>query len=420
MSQSAQLYDHSRGRSNSRSSSRHSGARRLGWFLAALCILLAAIQVGITLREATNPPSLFEWTETLGLRLMIPATFSILAALILQRQPDNRVGWLMMVVALATVNPAPLLIEQFYPAPEALTPGLFFLVWLDGWSWIPFIFPIFLIPLHFPTGRPPSPRWSWVNHLALGMWLFFISMLPFLEVANPLSGEWELPNPIGFIGLDLWVGTVQYIWTFGLLTVLLASVISLFIRYRHAPHGERQQIKWLLYAGSLFAAIYSPSAIFSDVELNNAWINLVFTLSILAFPAAIAIAILRYRLYDIDLLIRRTLQYTLVTGLLALVYLGGITLLQAIFTNVTGQQSSLAIALSTLAIAALFNPVRKRVQEFIDRRFYRQKYDAEQALAEFAAAARSETDLIKITERLTGTVQESMNPQQISLWIKKR
>jgi len=119
-------------------------------------------------------------------------------------------------------------------------------------------------------------------------------------------------------------------------------------------------------------------------------------------------------------LIRRTLQDTLVSGRLALVYLGGITLLQAIFTSLSGQQSSLAIALSTLAIAALFNPVRKRVQEFIDRRFYRRKYNAEQALAEFAAAARNETDLVKITERLTGTVQETIRPQRVSLWIKKQ
>ena len=158
MSQSAQSYDQSSARIYSRSS----GFQRLGWYLAGLCILLATVQVGISLSQATSPLSMYEWTETLGLRLIIPGTFSILAALILQRQPDNRVGWLMMVVALGTVNPAPLLIEQFYPAPETLTPGLFFLVWLDGWSWIPFIFPIFLIPLHFPTGRPPSSRWNWV------------------------------------------------------------------------------------------------------------------------------------------------------------------------------------------------------------------------------------------------------------------
>jgi hypothetical protein len=421
MSQSAQSFDQTIGRSNGRSSGRLSGARRLGWYLAAACILLGSIHVLLILRQATGPFTMMDWIDTLGLRLIIPATFSILAALILQRQPDNRVGWLMMVVALGTVNPTPLLIEHFYPAPEAITPGLWLLVWLDGWSWIPFIFPIFLIPLHFPTGRPPSPRWNWVNYLAIGMWLFFIIFVSFLDEFGPLNGDWVLPNPIGFLPLSTWSNLMGSIWTIGLLTMVMASVVSLFVRYRSSQNRERQQIKWLLYAGAMFAIFYSITAIWVNLDDSNTsvWFNLGLVLSVLAIPAAIAIAILRYRLYDIDLLIRRTLQYTLVTGLLALVYFGGITILQAIFTSLSGQQSSLAIALSTLAIAALFNPVRKRVQEFIDRRFYRKKYDAEQALAEFAAAARNETDMTNLTEHLTSTVLETVNPQQVSLWIKK-
>ena len=227
--------------SATRSSSRVFDARRLGWYLAGLCILLAVIQVGIILSQATGPLSMFEWTETLGLRLAIPVTFSILGALILQRQPDNRVGWLMMIVALGTVIPLPLLIQHFYPAPETLTPGLWFLIWLDNWSWIPFIFPIFLIPLHFPTGRPPSPRWNWVNHLALGMWLFFLSWTPFLEVLGPLDGDWKVPNPWGFIPQGAWVSLTETVWLIGLLTLVIASVSSLFVRYKHAEHRERQQ-----------------------------------------------------------------------------------------------------------------------------------------------------------------------------------
>jgi len=420
MSQSAQSFDQTSARTHGLSNGRLSGARRAGWYLAGFIILLAVLQVGFILSQAKGPLSMFDWTSVLGIRLTTPVTFSILGALILQRQPDNRVGWLMMVVALATVNPSNLLIQHFYPAPEALTPGLRFLVWLDNWSWIPYIFPIFLIPLHFPTGRPPSPRWNWVNRLALAMGLFFLSLAAFLETVGPLDGSWVLPNPWGFIPQGEQVtGLVLVI---GLLTLVIASVISLIVRYRRSQNRERQQIKWLLFAGAFFAGFYSLINIYNNLVDTDTSIgyNLFLDLSVLGIAAAIAIAILRYRLYDIDLLIRRTLQYTLVTGLLALVYLGGITLLQAIFTSLSGQQSSLAIALSTLAIAALFNPVRKRVQEFIDRRFYRRKYNAEQALAEFAAAARNETDLVKITERLTGTVQETIRPQRVSLWIKKQ
>jgi hypothetical protein len=389
-----------------------------GWILYVLLVVGVIIQLVFWLKNLTGRPSLFELVEALGWALGLPIVFASLAVLIISRQPENRVGWLMMVTALAAGNPISIYFDYYLTPQNSLTLGLLLLLWLDGWSWIPIIFPIFLIPLHFPTGRPPSARWNWVNTLAIGMWLFFIITTFFVDQIGPIDSDWVLPNPVGFIPQEFFEGPAFMLpWGAGLITVLSSSITSLFVRYRRAHFAERQQIKWLLYAGAFFLIIYAIIFINAPSELENGWTNLIFVLSILAIPIAITIAILRYRLFDIDVIIRRTVQYSLVTGLLGLAYFGSIVLLQNLFGGLAAQNSPLVIVFSTLLIAALFNPLRRRVQNFIDRRFYRQKYDAEQALAEFAAVARRETDLGQLTAHLTTTVQETLQPQDVSMWM---
>jgi len=369
------------------------------------------------------PPNLFDLVEALGWGMAVPIVFAVLGALIVARQRDNRVGWLMMIVALVAGNPASALMERLLSVPpQVLTPGLWLLLWFDGWSWIPLIFPIFLIPLHFPTGRPPSSRWNWVIWLAFGMWLFFVVSGSFLDTLAPTSsGDWSLPNPIGFIPNEVWNGPVLILWGIGLLTMVSASVVSLFLRYRRAQSVEREQIKWLLFAGALFVFVYGLTFFLTNPDdewLNNGLNNLLFILSILALPVSIAIAIFRYRLYDIDVIIRRTLVYSALTVLLALVYFGSVISLQRLFGVLTGvEQSPLAVVVSTLAIAALFTPLRRRIQDAIDRRFFRRKYDAQQVLAQFALTARDETDLAALTGELARIAQETMQPEQVSVWL---
>jgi hypothetical protein len=389
----------------------------LAWVLCAICVVAAVSQLIIWAIQLTASPSLFDLVQAFGWGLTLPVVFSILAALIIARQPGNRVGWLMMLIAFAAVSPIPNILASLPAPPTTLTPGLWLLLWFDGWSWIPVIFPIFLIPLHFPTGRPPSSRWNWVNWLAIGMWLFFIIFASFLDLIGPLSEAWTLPNPVGFIPSEVFQGPVLVIWSLGLVTLVLASVVSLFVRYRRAHIDERQQIKWLLYAGGLFVVVYTLTAITSGEFNSIGWVDLLFVLSILTIPAAITIAILRYRLFEIDLIIRKTLVYAAITLLLALVYFGSVVLLQQAFRALTGQDSPVAIVISTLIIAALFNPLRVRVQEAIDHRFYRRKFDAQQALAEFAASARDEVELDQLTVHLLSVVQESMQPEQVSVWL---
>jgi hypothetical protein len=161
-------------------------------------------------------------------------------------------------------------------------------------------------------------------------------------------------------------------------------------------------------------------SIFTGISENSFVVQLLFMISILLVPLAVTIAVLRYRLYDIDLIIRRTLQYALLTGLLALFYFGSVVVLQSLAEDLTGEQSPLVIVLSTLAIAALFSPLRVRIQDFIDRRFYRNKYDAEKALAQFADAARDEVDVDQLTAALVNVVEETVQPEKVSLWINTK
>ncbi len=397
---------------------------RLAWALCVLAIIGTAVRFVSWATYLSAPPNLFDLVEALSWGMAIPIVFAVLGALIAARQRGNRVGWLMMIVALVAGNPISIAMERLLSAPpQTLTPGLWLLLWFDGWSWIPLIFPIFLIPLHFPTGRPPSRRWNWVIWLAFSMWLFFVVSGTFLDTLVPTSGgDWSLPNPIGFIPIEVWNGPVLIIWGIGLLTMVSASVVSLFLRYRRAQSVEREQIKWLLFAGAFFVVFYALTFFLTDPDdewLSNGVHNLLFTLTILAFPVSIAIAIFRYRLYDIDIIIRKTLQYTVVTALLALIYFGSVLLLQRLFSDVTGEQSPLVLVVSTLLIAALFAPLRRRVQDGIDRRFYRKKYDAQQVLAAFARTARDETDMDALLAELERVIQETLQPEGVKVWLKQ-
>ena len=389
------------------------------WILFTITLLIILIRVGIRIIQVTTIYNLPVVDQDLGITSMVGAFFSILGMLIITRLPDNRVGWLMMIIAVGAVNPDWLILASLPTIPTSLSPGLWLILWVNYWLWIPVIFPILLIPLHFPTGQPLSRRWNWLNRLVIGLALFFILLAAFLTRIGPaVNVEWTLPNPIGFIPDDV-AGPTLTVWFLGLATIALASVISLVVRYRRAQEIERQQIKWLLSAAALFAVIYSLTGLPSDSSsLLRGILNVLSNLTLLAIPIAIAIAILRYRLYEIDIIIRRTLQYSMLTGLLALTYFGSVVLLQSIFRAITGEVSQIAIVISTLGIAALFNPLRLRVQEFIDRRFYRKKYDAEHSLAQFAATARDEVNQEKLAAALLGTVGQAVQPESVKLWLK--
>ena len=203
--------------------------------------------------------------------------------------------------------------------------------------------------------------------------------------------------------------------------LMLVAVISLFIRLRHAGEQERQQIKWPVYA--IVLAIGGAVLTFPVSEAIGSaslkWIGFVsLVVGVIAIPISMGIAIMRYRLYEIDVLINRTLVYGSLTATLVALYFGGIVLLQRGFVVFTGERSTLAVVVSTLAIAALFNPLRRRLQALVDRRFYRRKYDAAKALSAFSARLRDETDLTTLSDDLVEVVRETMQPAHASLWLR--
>ena len=355
---------------------------------------------------------------------LIPGTFAVLGALVLTRQPANRVGWLMLVFAVIGVIPLDVIRTVFYPAPQPhWSLGLWVLLWIGNWSWLLGFLTIFLILLNFPDGRPPSPRWNWLGTLAIVLVLFWAATTMFWQEIVTGSGEniWIVVNQIGFIP-GIVTNVFAVLIYLGMLVVAAGSIASLIVRIRRGDPIERQQIKWLLFANAMFIVGIGVLILLYATSLGDpgaTWPILIPMVGVMAIPVAITIAILRYNLYDIDIIIRRTLVYGSLTAILVALYFGIVVVLQNLLSGITGQQSTIAIVISTLIIAALFNPLRRRIQDLIDRRFYRRKYDAEEALADFSLTVREEVDLESLSLALLGVVDETMQPGHLSLWLKE-
>jgi hypothetical protein len=290
--------------------------------------------------------------------------------------------------------------------------------------WYPAVVLIILfLPLYFPDGRLLSPRWRPVLWLALlfsvGFGVVFGALWPG-ELGDAPGVVGDVPgvvNPLGIEALRPLDRVIKDIYIAVLfLVIVLCSVASLVVRFRRSSGEERQQMKWLTYAVAANFALLLGLLLPSDL----AWYSVVASLSNLVLagiPVAVGIAVLRYRLYDIDVIINRTLVYGSLTALLALVYFGGVAVTEAVFRVFTEQeeQPQLVVVVSTLVIAALFNPLRRRIQSFIDRRFYRRKYDARKTLGAFSAKLREEPDLDSLNAELVGVVRETMQPAHVSL-----
>jgi hypothetical protein len=271
--------------------------------------------------------------------------------------------------------------------------------------------------LLFPDGRPLSHRWRpllWIVGIVVATSILVGAFYP-----GPISGLEPVRNPLGIERAREILVFASELLFYLFTALLLASAVSVYLRFRRGSGTERQQIKLLAYAAALLG-VTALVGVVGDLLLGRLgwWFLLVIVAAFLGIPLSIGAAMLHYRLYEIDSLINRTLVYGALTMLLALVYFGGVTATQAIFRALTGSDSQLAVVVSTLAIAALFQPLRRRIQAFIDRRFYRRKYDARKTLEAFSAKLRDETDLEALDDDLIGVVRETMQPAHVSLWLR--
>jgi len=387
---------------------------------------LSSIGVGLGKWSWEGQASLFEQLNALWFNLLIIPTLAGVGALIFARRPANRIGVLLLIPALmlAIITLTQPYLAQFTTEPPEAIPLLLFLVWLNGWGWIWLIFPLLLIIQLFPSGRPLSPRWRIVAYATIGWAGLFVLALTLSRVYNTIEPPLiELVNPYGMLEFQQLELLIEVVWIPGLLLLTGLSLVALGLRFRRADQVERDQIKWLLSAWVLFAGVYIGGGLLGvggEAGLGGQIFSFFFNLTVLALPLAIGVAILRYRVFDIDIIIRRTLVYGALTISLGAVYLTGVVILQALFVRLTGAESTLAVVVSTLAIAALFQPLRRQVQAIIDRRFFRRKYDAQQVLEQFARRAQQESDLDAISADLVRTVQETLEPEGLRLWLVRR
>ncbi len=351
-------------------------------------------------------------------------SFATVGALIASRWPKNAIGWIFCWLGLSfSLGSASEEYALYALVTEAGSlPGAEGMVWLTTWFGGPIVFALFaLVFLLFPDGRLPSRRWRPVVWLEL---VAVVCLVAFAFEPGPLGnlGLVRVTNPFGIQGVAALLETLGWIGFFMTLAVAVAGGISLVVRFRRARGVERQQIKWFAFSGVVFCAVFAAGPFLWALPQSpaTAWIwPVLFLAGASTIPVAVGIAIFRYHLYDIDRLINRTLVYAALTGILVALYLGGVVVLQALFRSLTGGESTLAVVASTLAIAALFNPLRRRIQAFIDRRFYRKRYDAAKTLEAFGARLRDEVDLENLADELVGVVRETVQPEHASLWLRK-
>jgi hypothetical protein len=388
---------------------------RAGLIVPLIAIGLVALRLVLTVSQTADPQRgtfAQPW-----LNVLYSVAFAAVAALILRRDPRHAVGWIFAVVAV-TSGAVQVLQEYALLAHSARPPlpGGAWAAWLPHWAWFGEIALLMIVlPVIFPTGHPLTTRWRSVLWLAVAAFVLTAASTA-LAPGRISDATPEFSNPVAIADSptrQLLGGAAPAV----LFVSIAAAVASLIARFRRARGVERQQMKWLVYALFVLAAAFGASATLFLSGRPSALAEITMALALLLVPVAVGVAILRYRLYDIDVLINRTLVYGATTAAIAATFFIGILTLTQVLRPIT-QGNELAVAASTLVSFALFQPIRRRVQNAVDRRFDRSRYDAAHTLDTFADHLRDEVDLDALRSELLGAVSRTMSPAHASLWLR--
>jgi hypothetical protein len=406
-------------------------ATRLAWssWVVSLVLGLASVALLVLTRATPIPRGAVPRGVNAGWGLLLLAILAAMGALIVARQPANRIGWSFVAAGLGLALQAfatQYAIYALLTNPGAL-PGAAWLAWISTWLTIPAIYSAFAaLLLLFPTGRLLSPRWRPVAWMVIG-WIIGVAVGNFTYPPDPNLGV-EAP-----VRLNEAAGQIMN--TIGGLAWLLvtlaipAAAASLVVRFRRSRGQERQQLKWLAYAAAMLGLALLGIGLVDILE-QLGWVRPPSTgpvaavlggvaiLGVTALPVTAGMAILKYRLYDIDRIINRTLVYGLLTALLAAIYAGLVLSIGQLSGGIGTEPPSGAVAGATLAVAALFQPARRRIQQVVDRRFNRHRYDAARTIAAFSARLREQVDLDTLSSELLAVVDQTMEPTQVSFWLR--
>jgi hypothetical protein len=395
---------------------------RLAWCAWAAAIALVAAEVGMLL--AVNYGFSGARTYDYGMVTIFAPVYATLGLVVATRRPRHPIGWLLMGCGL-TIAMQVVAGQYAALAGAAALPGRLHGLWASTQVQSVGVGLLVLLLLLFPTGRPLSPRWRpAVWSLVAGVSLTFVTQGLKPRTLSDFPGE---QNPFGVPALESVLGPLDVVGGVLLIGGIIGAVASLVGRLRRARGRERQQIKWFVYValvGIVAIIVLEPLLALLSDQLPGAYGSLVGTvlspwlLAPIALAVTVAAAIVRHRLYDIDRVINRTLVYGVLTVLLGAVYAASVFLLGRLL-DPAGGQSELAVAASTLAVAALFQPARRRVQSAVDRRFNRRKYDAARTVAAFSARLRDQVDLDTLSAELLTVVNQTMQPTTVSLWLRQ-
>jgi hypothetical protein len=349
-----------------------------------------------------------------GFAFVVPmVAFAVVGAVIVRRRPENLIGWLLATIGLLWA----LVIASAFSSTWALKTGALpkpFGEWIDvpAYAWVAALGLLGTqLPLRVPDGKLPSPRWRWFSRITLG--LIAVAIVGMVTTPGRVESVAGTANPLGSHALR-WLSAAFML----VVVCFLGGLAAVVLRYRRSSAHERVQLRWIAFGAAVFVAGFVATFLIGIPLADNGAAGTANTavsqIGFAALPIAIGYAVLKHRLYDIDTVVNRAVVYGALTATLAAGYLGSVLLLQLILSP----SSDLAIAASTLAVAALFRPARAHIQETVDRRFYRRKYDAAQTLGRFSARLRDDVDLTTLGAALQRVVAETMQPAHVSLWLR--